>query len=89
MIAVISTSKRCVWGIGPNVDDAWQDARSEIAGKAPAVKPELSTLSVANLSSDADLDCDGETMWQWVVLDQAAPAGGDVQQMGLFEVGNG
>lgn len=84
MIAVISASKRCVWGIGSNVDDAWQDARREIGIKALSVKPELSTLSVANLSSDANLDCDGETMWQWVVLDQAAPACGDAQQMGLF-----
>ncbi|OFE11426.1 hypothetical protein PHACT_12785 [Pseudohongiella acticola] len=84
MIVVIDAKENCVWGLGKTEDEAWADSREEIAGKIPVVRPDISALTTAQLSPDADLDADGESMWQWVVQDTAPANSEAVKQMGLF-----
>lgn len=84
MIAVIERAFQVVWGVGETSALAMQDAQKQIAAwkKARAQKQMpaiVGTLEYAALSPDANTAQDGEGLWEWVILPEAAPV-----QDGLF-----
>jgi flagellar basal body rod protein FlgG len=62
MIAVIERQHQVVWGIGETTNGAMIDAQRWITMK----RQQVGKLEFAQLDSKADLDCDGEVLWQWV-----------------------
>ena len=81
MIAVIEPAHKVVWGFGSTEQLAMTHAQTEIAAK-PHFK--VGDLQYAHLSLDADLDCDGKVLWQWVITNEVVAPAAPLQQMGLF-----
>lgn len=78
MIAVIERSRRVVWGFGRTAPEAMKDAQGYVTDwKRHHPACDVENLEYAQLSPDADLGADGETLWQWV--QESAPV-----QDGLF-----
>lgn len=70
MIAVIEREKQAVWGIGGTAAMAMQDAKKQIAAKPHF---NVGKLEYAHLADSADLGADGETLWQWVEIQDQSP----------------
>lgn len=67
MICIIEPEYHAVWGRGRTIDEAWSDARKQIDWhKSWNKNCVIGKLEVARLREDANLDTDGETMYQWV-----------------------
>ena len=62
MIAVVDLHAKAVWGIGTTAAEAMRDAKYQMSRK-PNLK--VGKLDYAQLSDDADLDADGETLFQY------------------------
>lgn len=75
MIAVVDLQAKAVWGIGKSTSEAMQEAQYWIS-KKPNLK--VGKLEYAQLSEDADLNADGETLFQWVLNGEVSV------QYGLF-----
>lgn len=63
MLAAVEHSRRAVWGVGRTATAALADARHWMQIKS---RIKVGTLEIAELSADADLTKDGETLYQWV-----------------------
>jgi hypothetical protein len=75
MIAVIEAKHKAVWGFGQTPEEAMANAKHWIEFASPAIRPAAADLSYAHLAPDADLDCDGQVLWQWVIQSKSADTG--------------
>ena len=78
MIAVIERQHKAVWGFGHTAEEAMAHAMKSISEKPWFT---VNGLEYAHLAPEAELDCDGEVLWQWVIQPQAVKQG---QQVELF-----
>ncbi len=78
MIAVVDHKAKAVWGLGDTREAAMVDARHQIAGKP--TPPPQGQLEYCNIKPDAPFHLDGETLYEYCLVEQVA----DDEQMRLF-----